>query len=192
MLKQLGTLYERQMAANDAIKQARQKPGQTPTELLNYLRPQWDELEQTSNVAQVFDFFNALRTDIRQQLDLLPQEKRQDFPTLEEQANIIWRRIKQTPKIKDEGQRPGKRHYDDDDVPRGQKGAGGHKKPRTNAPKDRGRPERQGRVQTDPTKPTCYNCGEKGHKKPDCTKPQEGDGNKYRPVVSGKVRGQKG
>ena len=45
MLDTLGTPAERYQAAYDAIKDAKQRSGQTPTELLYYLKTQWEEVD---------------------------------------------------------------------------------------------------------------------------------------------------
>lgn len=181
MLDQLGTLYERQLAASYAIKSAEQRPTQTPTDLLNYLRPQWDEIEQDNPTTQVLDFYHALHPDVRSQLDLLPQEKRRDLPTVEEQANIAWRRVKRSLHARKAEQSGKKRGNDDNDANGVQSGAKGHKRPKKQTFIEKENSTNPKGSTEDPENITCWNCGEKGHKKPECRKDRIGDGLKFRP-----------
>lgn len=194
MLDQLGTLYERQMAAADAIKNARQRSHQSPTELLNYLRPQWDELEQDNVLTQVFDFYNALLPDLRAQLELIPHERRDTLPTMEEQANIIWRRLRSSSRNSTDRERGRKRGYDDNDDNHSQNQLLGHKKARKGASKERiaksgAKPHKSSYTPKESI--TCWNCGKKGHKKPGCRQEQIGDGLRFRPEPSLNDKGRK-
>jgi hypothetical protein len=67
--------------------------GQTLTELLDYLRPLWEELGLTVTLElQVIEYTLALRSDIQRDLERLPTAMRCTILMVEEQANIIYRR----------------------------------------------------------------------------------------------------
>lgn len=191
MLDQLGTLYERQIAANEAIKKASQKANQSPTDLLNELRPHWDELDQTNPVTQVYDFYNALRGDLQKQLDLLPQEKRLNISALEEQANIIWRRSRNAHSGDAHEGNPRKRGRDEEKESRGSEGSGRRKKFRKDASdyKRKGHKGKKGESSKEDI--ICWNCGSKEHKKPDCKKGTINKGFDFAPPRSENEKGRK-
>jgi Zinc knuckle len=199
MLDQLGTEYERQLRAHDAIKKASQRKNQTPTELLNYLKPLWDELGEKNVIRKVLDYTNALDDLIQEKLDNVPVEKRKDLSMLEEQANLVWRRLKQsteTSSISGDGHRrqssssggSRKRHSEND---KDKKDTRGNKRNR----KNENRPSHDHNKQDGRDKPKkkiiCYNCDQEGHKRPDCPKlvGQGKDGEQR--GSSGKDKGQK-
>ena len=61
MLNALGTPSERKQQAYETLKRTHQKPGQSPTDLLDYLRPLWEELgtSQTTEL-QVLEYISTL------------------------------------------------------------------------------------------------------------------------------------
>ncbi|KAF1361305.1 hypothetical protein EJ07DRAFT_154628 [Lizonia empirigonia] len=94
MLDALGTPAERRQAAYEALKRCRQRTGDPPTNLLDYLRPLWEELgELHSPEMQVLEFTAALHDNIQRDLYLILYERRSTILAVEEQANIISQRL---------------------------------------------------------------------------------------------------
>lgn len=171
MLDALGTPAERKQNAYEALRRCRQRPEQSPNDLLDYMRPFWEELETSNNPElQVLQYTGALADYIQRDLFLLSADRRSTLSMVEEQANVIYRRRGQNK----ERERP---------VPKGKapkhrrdsSGSEGGKKPPKFAKKaklaqsgpKRGRKRDAGRER--PT-PACYECGDPGHFKPDCPK----------------------
>jgi hypothetical protein len=199
MLDQLGTEYERQLRAHDAIKKASQRKNQSPTELLNYLKPLWDELGEKNVTRKVFDFTNALDGFIQEKLDNVPVEKRKDLSTLEEQANLFWRRSKQSTEFSS---------VNGDGHRRPSSSSAGSRKRRSEGDKDKNdtrdnkrnrkndnRPSNDRSKQDGKDRPkqkiVCYNCDQEGHKRPDCPKLAKQGKDSDQRSSSGKDRGQK-
>lgn len=94
MLNALGTPAERRQAAYEALKRCRQRPGQSPTDLLDYMRPLWEELgDFHPEEMKVLEYTAALHDSIHKDLYLIPYDRRTTLPAVEEQANIISRRL---------------------------------------------------------------------------------------------------
>ena len=92
MLNALGTPYERRLRASADLKLCKQRPGQSPTELLNYMRNLWEEIAPVSLETQAIDFVNALHPWIQKDLALQDSQKRLSLRDCEEMANISYRR----------------------------------------------------------------------------------------------------
>jgi hypothetical protein len=93
MLNSIGTPQERKKMAYDKLKAARQLAGQSPTDLLDYMRPLWEELGPSiTPEIQLLEFSAAIRPDIQVELERLPFAIRSTIPMVEEQANIAYRR----------------------------------------------------------------------------------------------------
>ena len=92
MLNALGSPQERKQVAYDCLKRAQQRPSQNPTDLLDYMRPLWEELGSSRTPeVQVLEYTAALREDIKKSLLLLPIDRRSTLPQVEEHANLIFR-----------------------------------------------------------------------------------------------------
>ncbi|KAH5464137.1 hypothetical protein HBI55_254540 [Parastagonospora nodorum] len=174
MLNSLGTPAERFQEAYDRIRLARQKPNQSPTDLLDYLRPLWEELGlANTEVMKVTQYYSALRQDIQDDLAKIPVERRSTLATLEEQANMVWRRVT--------------RHRTAVDIPVRTP----HSRPRKVSPNAEGarNPPKKAKhtgmshngpkralasgAKSDHSKLTCYNCNKVGHISPDCPNPRK-------------------
>lgn len=178
MLNALGTPQERQQLAYDAIRDARQRPNQSPTDLLDYLRPHWEELGDLHGPAmKVFEFTGALREEIKKDLIKLPLERRNTLPLVEESANIIHRQnIKSRPPKEQAAKKTEVRPREKSSGTEGTRKP--HKKAK-NATLGHTSPKWQasGVINADRPKLTCYNCKQVGHIKPNCpslTKPTAG------------------
>lgn len=102
MLGSLGTPSERRQRAYESLTRARMLPHSTPTELLDYMRPYWEELGSTHGPElQVMGFVHALPEDIQKQLFMYPEDRRETLTQVEEIANLIHRQ-KGRPKAKQE------------------------------------------------------------------------------------------
>jgi hypothetical protein len=198
MLDALGTPAERKQAAYEALKRCKQLPRQSPTDLLDYMRPLWEELGSSHTAElQVLEFVSALLPEIQKDLFLVPNDRRDTIPKAEEQANIISRRRahRGTQHVeKAQGSHhPGKRG------PTKHKQTGSDQEEGTKTPKKsqdgkRGRnePERptKGRKWGTKFAKSCWACGEAGHFRNAC--PKNKDRPKDTPIEkSGNDRGQK-
>lgn len=92
MLNALGTRQKREQQAFESLKNTKQRPNQSPTDLLGYFRPLWEELGSSHTLRmEALEFTAALRDDIRKDLMKLPLDQRDTLPAIEESANIIFR-----------------------------------------------------------------------------------------------------
>jgi len=193
MLNSLGTPQERKQLAYDCLKRAQQRYYQSPTDLLDYMRPLWEELgsSRTPDV-QVLEYTAALREDIRKSLLLLPPDRRNDLPQVEEHANLIYRQKNQNRDNKDKPTKNG-----DNQPKKEAKERGGPRKPPINRRKPKSGQNDAKRPKTnhsgrDVTKVTCYTCGETGHYSASCEKAKKADDDKVKPSnpKSGKESGR--
>jgi hypothetical protein len=170
MLRALGTPAERQQSAFESLKRCRQRSNQSPTDLLDYMRPLWEELgaSRTPEV-QVLEYIAALLPQIQKDLFLLPVDRRDTLPQVEEHANVIYRRHSYSDR-NNRPEKPKKQH-------RGQSGSEGESKTPKKFKKDNKRQFKPKRPKKDGDAPSttfsCYGCGEAGHIRPNC--PKAGD-----------------
>jgi hypothetical protein len=162
MLGALGTPAERQQSAYDQLKRCKQRTGQSPTDLLDYMRPLWAELEIEKNPKlKVLEFIGALTPQIQKDLFLLPTDRRDTLAAVEEQANVIYRRNTAT-EPQNRWEKPKKQ-------PRGNTDAEGDGKPQKKARHSKGgqfgtsRPNK-----SDSSTVTCWGCGKTGHYQLNC------------------------
>jgi hypothetical protein len=163
----------------------------TPTDLLDFMRPYWEELGDTHGPElQVMGYIHALPNEIQKQLFMYPEDRRVTLTQVEEAANRIHRQMAR-PKPLNEGKpqrEQGKKN-------KGPKKDGGPKETpkqtKEGSPSQNG-PKRPRWTQPSPNTPAipCYRCGEVGHLAQNCPnpkkpkKPREGSD-------SGKGKGQK-
>lgn len=154
MIDALGTPAERQQEAYNAIKSCKQTTNQNPTDLLNYLRPYWEELA-TPPAAQVLEYTGALDDEIQKDLQLLAVERRNTVTLVEEQANLIYRRLGMTKKDKSSNDKDNKKRL--------------RKAGDTSTPK-KSRSSGWGSNNSSSTQKEiiCYRCDKPGHKASDC------------------------
>jgi hypothetical protein len=191
MLNALGTPQERRKIAYEQIKNCKQLANQSPTELLDYLRPLWEELgNSVPPDLQVIQFTSALKPEIQADIERLPVLMRGTLPAVEEQANIIYRRINlhKAPKDPQTGTKPAQRKESPKE-PTGDRKNPQSRKRRKNGPSGTKRPNKPEGAEKD--RPTvCFNCGEPGHRSPECTNPHK-PGSDPRKSTPGKDKGQK-
>lgn len=199
MLDALGTPLERKQQAYEQLKRCHQSASQSPTDLLDYMRPLWEELGTTQSPdMQALEYFSALQEYIQKDLYLLPPDKRTTIAMIEEQANVIFRRrARTTPKAKEE--KPKRQHQNNSGS------EGDRKTPKTTqkagelAPKTLKWPKRPETAGKSAAKGniTCYRCGKPGHYADRCRSPHpknaEGSAGKDRNAEgsAGKVNGSK-
>jgi len=191
MLGSLGTLSERRQWAYEALSKARMFAHSNPTELLDYMRPYWEELGDTHGPAlQVMGYIHALPEDIQKQLFMYPLERRETLTQVEEAANRIFRQ--RTSSKNHQGEKPQKEHKSGKN---GSKGEGGSKE--TPKRSKGGSPGHYDRKRTKGGKPkpehaniTCYLCKEVGHYASDCPNPEKSKKSKEG-SDPGKGKGQK-
>lgn len=176
MLNALGTPGERRQNAYNMIKHCKQRPGQSPTDLLDYMRPLWEELGPTHlEDMQVLEYMAALNNSIQLDLYLIPHERRSTIPAMEEQANIIYRRqpLKGSARAASPKE-PGRAAKNNSKKHRKNISGseGDEKTPKNDNGTKRGfaDPKRANRRPFRPPglKPTCFACGEVGHIRPNC------------------------
>lgn len=177
--------------AYDKIKACRQQAGRTSTDLLDYMRPLWEELgSSVTPEMKMLEYSAALRPDIQAELERLPLSMRATLPMIEEQANIIYRRKTHPREQKDPAPKVKQNRRKDNSG-----GSEGEvktpKKAKKKGPSQRW-PKRDKPSQTNTAeKPIiCYKCGEPGHKVYDCINPAK-PGFVPREPMAGKEKGQK-
>ena len=169
MLSALGTESERRQKAFNSLKSCRQLSSQSPSELLDYMRNLWEELEIIEEGRMVLDYLSALNSNITDKLYLLPVERRNTVSLIEEQASFIHRSTKvQKKNKKTSGVTTGK-----------------HKTTDAETEGDRQTPKKAKRGEKDQEKPkganralsgkgstnrkiVCWHCRKPGHIKPKC------------------------
>jgi ribosomal protein L44E len=166
MLGALGTPEERRQTAYDTIKACRQRPGQSPTDLLNYLRPLWVEIGEVNAYRMVAEFTAALLEDVRRELRYLPQQSRQTLTQVEEAANRIYRDLVTEGKIRKKSDKDKRTPNAPSDTDQGSKRTKRHKKGKGGATQGKNGPDTAKK-----SKPEleCYACGKPGHIAPKCT-----------------------
>ncbi|KAK7178506.1 hypothetical protein PSPO01_15450 [Paraphaeosphaeria sporulosa] len=171
MLDALGSPEERRQLAYDQLKKCQQRPGQSPLDLLDYLRGCWEELGTTNLDQQKLEYVGALAPSIRQKLQSVPLELRTSIADVELQASIIYRTNLATlgpsgpNTVRDGTDRRRKTRPE----------SGGNDTPRKPARRQRGRGNDYKRTNPAPssTKTTnqdisCWHCGKPDHIRPDC------------------------
>ncbi|KAF1936924.1 hypothetical protein EJ02DRAFT_459142, partial [Clathrospora elynae] len=162
------TESKRMLQASEALRKAAQRPNQSPTELLDYLRLYWEELGSLKPVeAQVLDFTLALHNYIKKDLLMLSPERRNTIPlgpVKEPREFQPKNNTNKTPK------RPRSATL-------GYLGGNLAKKAKP-----------QGRS----ADVSCWNCGEPGHTKPNCPKllRADKDSKKSNNLQEGKGKGR--
>jgi hypothetical protein len=190
MLSTLGTPAERQRAAGARIKACHQKKDQTPSDLLDYLRPLWDETGRSDPDVWRQDFYLALLPDIRHDLEKLAYSEYDSLEKLEEKANALYR-------VQREMRQKHADHQERKDAGKRKNEAGDEDKEKSS-----GQPKKKNKKTTldssSITRPSgkeikCFACGKVGHKRPDCP-----DNDKFKSELasgpkpqSGKGKGQK-
>lgn len=174
MLDTLGTLAERQQRAYNAIKSCRHRPNQSLSELLLYLRVQWEEVGDTNPTRHAHEYMSALSDSIKRDLWLLPQIQRSTVSQLEELANSVHRRL-------------GRDRTTGPDTPRAtltsrptqrlSNGPSDTKRVRMSQDGPNPYPPRHDNVQNDRPKRDlseieCWNCFERGHRANTCPNPK--------------------
>jgi hypothetical protein len=181
MLDSLGSSWERKQTARAKIRTANQRH-YTPTELLNYLKTQWEELDERSalddnNEDHIHDFYSALDKRIKTRLDAQPVEWT-SLVALESRANQHHRWVSTNDREgRDKQSRPApndsQRDYNAGKRPRLVQSR------RTPPPGEGARPNQAlpARVAVDFQAPRkdkssieCYYCHLKGHYKNECRK----------------------
>lgn len=174
MLGSLGTPSERRQRAYEALNRAQMLPHQSPTELLDYMRPYWEELGETHTPGlQVMGYIHALPEDIQKQLFMYPEERRTTLSQVEEIANTIHRQKSRSRPMKGD-----KAPKDREDSKKSSKGEGGSiETPKRTKEYGTGRngPKRHKKTQdkSSSSSITCYGCGEVGHIKTRCPNPNK-------------------
>ncbi|KAF1980121.1 hypothetical protein BU23DRAFT_548317 [Bimuria novae-zelandiae CBS 107.79] len=174
MLDALGTRLERRQQAHNALKRCSQRADQSPTQLLDYIRNYWEELEVTNEDMRVLDYIGCLNSNITSKINLLAPERRNTVALVEEQASIIYRSKQKAREHPTSG-------------------------PSTKRAKDT-KPNSKGDSET-PKKAKygviCYHCSKFGHISPNCPEKDKpaAPGSKEangKPEWSGKGKGRKG
>lgn len=160
MLGALGSLEERRQFAYDSIKAAKQRSHQSPTDLLNYLRPLWVEIGEVNPYRMVAEFTAALHEEVRRELRHLPPQNRQTLPQVEESTNRIYRELIAEGKLRKKSEKDSKRATTPPGSEKSQKGTKRARKDRHG----KGSPKESHDSKGGPRfVPTCYACNKEGH-----------------------------
>lgn len=168
MLEVQGTAQERKQAAFESVKACKQRPGQSPTDLLNYLRPLWVELgeiDRLSDYRIVAEYTAALNEDIKRELHYIPPQGRQTLSQVETEANRIYRKLAKEGKGKKAQPKDKRGASSTSDVEQGPKQP---KKPRKDKEKGHQKKIDPERAKKGRTEFRCYACGQLGHGVPTC------------------------
>jgi hypothetical protein len=192
MLNSLGSPQERRQYSYECLKRAHQRANQSPTDLLDYMRPHWEELDSGRTPdLMVHEYVAALRDDIRKALLLLPGDRRATIPQVEEHANLLYRQ-----KDRSGDSKPSQPKEEKNLAKRGAETKGGSQKP-PKTPRNTKVPT-NGPKWTKPSPPTtsvfkgrCYKCGEVGHISTNCPDGDKPDKPATTPTGSGKGQGRK-
>ena len=171
MLNALGSRMQRTLQAEGALKRARQRGEQSPSEFLDYLRPLWEELDMigaTEEQRRVRNYINCLQEDVKLFLSALDEEQINTVAKVQEKATNFWltSRPRKNSSFTQERQKSGEKRRTDPGEP--------ERPPKRGNYRGRGRGGRQGsnlaRNGARDTKfeRTCYHCNIKGHLSPDC------------------------
>jgi hypothetical protein len=191
MVNALGTPAERRQNAYEALRNANQRPNQSPTDLLDYMRPFWEEL---GNLAppdiRVVQYIAALREDVQKELYLMEVDRRDTISKIEEHANVIFRRRPLSKNSRDVSPKKSAGRSR-----RTSPEAEGSRKTPKNAKKSRPRYSGPFRPKVssgdiDHSEPKCFKCGVVGHIVPNCPQNTEG-GSSSANQPAGKAKGRK-
>jgi hypothetical protein len=92
MVNALGTPAERKQNAYEALRNVKPRPNQSLTDLLDYMRPFWEEIGKLGPPdIRVVWYIAALRKDVQQELYLMEVDQRITISKFEEHANVIFR-----------------------------------------------------------------------------------------------------
>jgi hypothetical protein len=174
MLNTLGAPLDRQSAALEKLKRCKQQSGQSPAELLDYMRPLWEELgSATSPLAQVLEFTAALRREVNDDVTREKAEDRMTLPQVEVLAERSWRRhgLDRTTKDPAPKEKPQRTRAASQELVGDAKPPNSAKKARLGrfAAKKAKKPE----ADADKSRLTCYNCGKPGHPFYKCKEPRK-------------------
>jgi len=179
MLNALGSKMERRHVAHTALTRRRQKQEESPTELLDALRPLWEELqEEVSEGYKVLQYTSALRRDIQDDLSRAKDEDKGTLVQIEDLANRSWRRLGQNQQYRNIDNKKG--HTRDQSTTNDTSGDTKTPKKAKKGRRDRWGPNRTKPTKKDDAKTTflrlqCFRCGEVGHKANVCTKEKKSE-----------------
>lgn len=174
MLDALDTPQERKHLAYQKLRAARQRAGQSPTDLLNCLRPIYEELGETlSPDAQVLAFTGGLNETVHYEVMREHSPERNTLTKAENLAMRVWRRQPENKPTKDtKGKAKVKANRDRAsslEVGESSKPPKKTKKPSwvKNGPKNRQNVKSRDKVSSEGAR-TCWGYGQPGHLKSEC------------------------
>lgn len=173
MLNTLGNENERGRRAAEAVQRARLRPNQSPSELLEYLRPLWAEQPWLPDKSKATDFYNALPANYQKDLLFFGENVSSDLALLEEKAGELYR-LRPTEGRKKETQPRGSQPKRKTESQGGDEGDEKTPKKAKRGRKWPSEPSRVGKPNADRRSTIiCHNCNESGHIARNCPQPRK-------------------
>jgi hypothetical protein len=156
MLNCLGTPLQRKLKAHNTIKACHQRTHQSPTELLDYLQPLWDEAEVIDPDQQLADYITALDPNLKRLMGVIMETPDLTLMQVQERASNLWQDLKYQDNASTKSEGSNKRKGDPNNDNRGRNGSNKHHKGQS-------QPGGGGSGNASAVRHKCYACGRIGH-----------------------------
>ncbi|KAF1980687.1 hypothetical protein K402DRAFT_426018, partial [Aulographum hederae CBS 113979] len=177
MLDALGPPELRRQHALQTLKQIKQRPMESPSNLLNGLRSLWAEIQETSRQRQMDDFISALDEPIRDKLSLKGLSTFRSLEEVEEFSNGVWREDRKS-RDKTKDKKEASEDKDDDGTSNSKslfKKRKRNRSPNSNPNGGKKRDDYRNYRNSDKELMTCTYCKKEGHLESKCYSKQNAE-----------------